>query len=58
MMTFEEEKMQVASEDLRATEKMCEGDSAGVIETIKNKIKKNVSLIPGTSHSQDRRLSN
>ncbi|KAM9501125.1 tetratricopeptide repeat protein 39C-like [Clarias gariepinus] len=41
MMTFEEEKMQVASEDLRATEKMCEGDSAGVIETIKNKIKKN-----------------
>ncbi|XP_062850490.1 tetratricopeptide repeat protein 39C-like [Trichomycterus rosablanca] len=42
MMTFEEEKMQVASEDLRATEKLCECDSAGVIETIKNKIRKSV----------------
>ncbi|XP_026769909.2 tetratricopeptide repeat protein 39C isoform X1 [Pangasianodon hypophthalmus] len=41
MMTFEEEKMQVACEDLRATERLCECDSAGVIETIKNKIKKN-----------------
>ncbi|XP_017326821.1 tetratricopeptide repeat protein 39C isoform X2 [Ictalurus punctatus] len=41
MMTFEEEKMQVACEDLRATERLCESDSGGVIETIKNKIKKN-----------------
>ncbi|XP_056149477.1 tetratricopeptide repeat protein 39C-like [Lampris incognitus] len=40
MMTFEEEKMQVAFEDLKATEKICERDNAGVIETIKNKIKK------------------
>ncbi|KAJ8278106.1 hypothetical protein GJAV_G00083880 [Gymnothorax javanicus] len=40
MMTFEEEKMQTACEDLRATEKLCESD-ASVIETIKNKIKKN-----------------
>ncbi|KAI4905528.1 hypothetical protein NFI96_012443 [Prochilodus magdalenae] len=42
MMTFEEEKMQVACEDLRATERLCECDSAGVIETIKNKIRKSV----------------
>ncbi|KAG9334348.1 hypothetical protein JZ751_008234 [Albula glossodonta] len=42
MMTFEEEKMQTACEDLRATEKLCESDNSGVIETIKNKIKKNV----------------
>ncbi|XP_066538086.1 tetratricopeptide repeat protein 39C-like isoform X2 [Hoplias malabaricus] len=40
MMTFEEEKMQVACEDLRATERLCECDSVGVIETIKNKIRK------------------
>uniref|UniRef100_A0A3B4CHU8 Tetratricopeptide repeat domain 39C n=1 Tax=Pygocentrus nattereri TaxID=42514 RepID=A0A3B4CHU8_PYGNA len=46
MMTFEEEKMQVAYEDLRATERLCECDSTGVIETIKNKIRKSVSL-PG-----------
>uniref|UniRef100_A0AAR2LT55 Tetratricopeptide repeat domain 39C n=1 Tax=Pygocentrus nattereri TaxID=42514 RepID=A0AAR2LT55_PYGNA len=42
MMTFEEEKMQVAYEDLRATERLCECDSTGVIETIKNKIRKSV----------------
>lgn len=42
MMTFEEEKMQVACEDLRATERLCECDGAGMIETIKNKFKKNV----------------
>ncbi|KAM4604593.1 tetratricopeptide repeat protein 39C-like isoform 2-T2 [Polymixia lowei] len=40
MMTFEEEKMQVAFEDLKATEKLCESDNTGVIETIKNKIKR------------------
>nr|XP_046215771.1 tetratricopeptide repeat protein 39C-like isoform X2 [Oncorhynchus gorbuscha] len=40
MMTFEEEKMQTAFDDLRATERLCERDNAGVIETIKNKIKK------------------
>ncbi|XP_035270311.1 tetratricopeptide repeat protein 39C-like [Anguilla anguilla] len=50
MMTFEEEKMQTACEDLRATEKLCESDNAGVIETIKNKIKKNVdSPRPGVT---------
>ncbi len=43
MMTFEEEKMQMACDDLRTTEKLCESDSAGVIETIRNKIKKSVS---------------
>lgn len=43
MMTFEEEKMQLACDDLKTTEKLCEGEEAGVIETIKNKIKKNVS---------------
>uniref|UniRef100_A0A6Q2YUW7 Tetratricopeptide repeat domain 39C n=1 Tax=Esox lucius TaxID=8010 RepID=A0A6Q2YUW7_ESOLU len=43
MMTFEEEKMQTAFDDLRATERLCEGDNAGVIETIKNKIRRNVS---------------
>uniref|UniRef100_A0A3B4TY45 Tetratricopeptide repeat domain 39C n=1 Tax=Seriola dumerili TaxID=41447 RepID=A0A3B4TY45_SERDU len=40
MMTFEEEKMQVAHEDLKATERMCESENTGVIETIKNKIKR------------------
>lgn len=43
MMTFEEEKMQMACDDLRTTEKLCESDNAGVIETIRNKIKKSVS---------------
>lgn len=49
MMTFEEEKMQTACDDLRTTEKLCESDNAGVIETIRNKIKKSVSgrLITG-----------
>ncbi|XP_066482175.1 tetratricopeptide repeat protein 39C [Tiliqua scincoides] len=42
MMTFEEEKMQLACDDLKATEKLCESEETGVIETIKNKIKKNV----------------
>lgn len=40
MMTFEEEKMQTALEDLKATERLCESDNSGVIETIKNKIKR------------------
>uniref|UniRef100_A0A8C6L2X1 Tetratricopeptide repeat domain 39C n=1 Tax=Nothobranchius furzeri TaxID=105023 RepID=A0A8C6L2X1_NOTFU len=40
VMTFEEEKMQMAFEDLKATEKLCESENAGVIETIKNKIKR------------------
>lgn len=44
MMTFEEEKMQMACDDLRTTEKLCESDSAGVLETIRNKIKKSVSI--------------
>uniref|UniRef100_A0A8C5N6F7 Tetratricopeptide repeat protein 39C-like n=1 Tax=Gouania willdenowi TaxID=441366 RepID=A0A8C5N6F7_GOUWI len=44
MMTFEEEKMQTACDDLRTTEKLCESDSAGVLETIRNKIKKSVSV--------------
>lgn len=43
MMTFEEEKMQMALEDLKATERLCESENAGVIETIKNKIKRGVS---------------
>lgn len=43
MMTFEEEKMQTACDDLKTTEKLCESD-VGVIETIRNKIKKSVSL--------------
>uniref|UniRef100_A0A3Q2FRS2 Tetratricopeptide repeat domain 39C n=1 Tax=Cyprinodon variegatus TaxID=28743 RepID=A0A3Q2FRS2_CYPVA len=43
MMTFEEEKMQMACDDLRTTEKLCESDSAGVLETLRNKIKKSVS---------------
>lgn len=43
MMTFEEEKMQMALEDLKATERLCESENAGVIETIKNKIKRSVS---------------
>ncbi|XP_038138276.1 tetratricopeptide repeat protein 39C-like [Cyprinodon tularosa] len=42
MMTFEEEKMQMACDDLRTTEKLCESDSAGVLETLRNKIKKSM----------------
>ncbi|XP_041704973.1 tetratricopeptide repeat protein 39C-like [Coregonus clupeaformis] len=42
MMTFEEEKMQTACDDLRTTEKLCESDNVGVIETIRNKIKKSL----------------
>ncbi|XP_010870156.1 tetratricopeptide repeat protein 39C [Esox lucius] len=42
MMTFEEEKMQTACDDLRTTEKLCESDNTGVIETIRNKIKKSL----------------
>lgn len=45
MMTFEEEKMQMAFEDLKATERLCESENAGVIETIKNKIKRSVSSL-------------
>lgn len=44
MMTFEEEKMQTACDDLKTTEKLCESDSVGVLETIRNKIKKSVSV--------------
>nr|XP_057923608.1 tetratricopeptide repeat protein 39C-like [Doryrhamphus excisus] len=40
MMTFEEEKMHLASEDLKATERLCENENAGVIETLKSKIKR------------------
>ncbi|XP_048869982.1 tetratricopeptide repeat protein 39C [Brienomyrus brachyistius] len=42
MMTFEDEKMQMACEDLKATEKLCESDGSGVIETIKNRIRKSM----------------
>ncbi|XP_030647605.1 tetratricopeptide repeat protein 39C [Chanos chanos] len=42
MMTFEEEKMQMACDDLKTTEKLCESDNVGVIETIRNKIKKSM----------------
>ncbi|KAG7258726.1 hypothetical protein CRUP_029787 [Coryphaenoides rupestris] len=42
MMTFEEEKMQTALEDLKATERLCESENGGVIETIKNKIKRSM----------------
>ncbi|XP_077413208.1 tetratricopeptide repeat protein 39C-like [Vanacampus margaritifer] len=40
VMTFEEEKMQQASEDLKATERLCENENAGVIQTLKNKMKR------------------
>lgn len=43
MMTFEEEKMQTAYDDLKATERLCERENIGVIETLKNKIKRSVS---------------
>ncbi|KAI9544692.1 Tetratricopeptide repeat protein 39C [Dissostichus eleginoides] len=42
MMTFEEEKMQMAFEDLKATERLCESENTGVIETIKNKLKRSM----------------
>lgn len=38
--------MQLACDDLKTTEKLCESEEAGVLETIKNKIKKNVSTTP------------
>lgn len=34
----------MACDDLRTTEKLCESDNTGVIETIRNKIKKSVSV--------------
>ncbi|CAG07615.1 unnamed protein product, partial [Tetraodon nigroviridis] len=43
MMTFEEEKMQMASEDLKATEKLCEAENVGVLKTFKNRMKRSVS---------------
>ncbi|XP_041698145.1 tetratricopeptide repeat protein 39C [Coregonus clupeaformis] len=49
MMTFEEEKMQMAFDDLRATERLCESDNAGVIETIKNKIRRSDSQRSGVA---------
>nr|XP_040126371.1 tetratricopeptide repeat protein 39C [Ictidomys tridecemlineatus] len=54
MMTFEEEKMQLACDDLKTTEKLCESEEAGVIETIKNKIKKNVDVRKSTPSMVDR----
>ncbi|XP_051467752.1 tetratricopeptide repeat protein 39C isoform X2 [Apus apus] len=54
MMTFEEEKMQLACDDLKATEKLCESEEAGVIETIKNKIKKNADGRKSTLSMIDR----
>ncbi|XP_013995743.2 tetratricopeptide repeat protein 39C isoform X1 [Salmo salar] len=47
MMTFEEEKMQMAFDDLRATERLCESDNTGVIETIKKKIRRSDSQRSG-----------
>lgn len=43
--------MQMACDDLRTTEKLCESDSAGVLETIRNKIKKSVSAKLWTIHT-------
>ncbi|XP_036679456.1 tetratricopeptide repeat protein 39C isoform X1 [Balaenoptera musculus] len=54
MMTFEEEKMQLACDDLKTTEKLCESEEIGVIETIKNKIKKNVDVRKSTPSMVDR----
>ncbi|XP_029498639.1 tetratricopeptide repeat protein 39C-like [Oncorhynchus nerka] len=49
MMTFEEEKMQMAFDDLRATERLCESDNTGVIETIKKKIRRSDSQRSGVA---------
>ncbi|XP_036177502.1 tetratricopeptide repeat protein 39C isoform X2 [Myotis myotis] len=54
MMTFEEEKMQLACDDLRTTEKLCESEEAGVIETIKNRIKKNADARKSAPSTVDR----
>ncbi|XP_062916614.1 tetratricopeptide repeat protein 39C isoform X3 [Mobula hypostoma] len=54
MMTFEDEKMQLACDDLKSTEKLCESNEAGVIETIRNKIKKNVDMQRPTAFDVDR----
>lgn len=54
MMTFEEEKMQLACEDLKATERLCDSEEAGVIETIKNKMKKNVDVRKTSQSMVDR----
>ncbi|XP_030069471.1 tetratricopeptide repeat protein 39C isoform X1 [Microcaecilia unicolor] len=54
MMTFEEEKMQMACDDLKTTERLCESEEMGVIETIKSKIKKNVTAGRSTQFMVDR----
>lgn len=51
MMTFEEEKMQMAFDDLRATERLCESDNTGVIETIKKKIRRSVGEVQHNTHT-------
>lgn len=43
--------MQTASEDLKATEKLCEAENAGVLKTIKNKIKRSVSHLRTHTHT-------
>ncbi|XP_077580135.1 tetratricopeptide repeat protein 39C-like [Stigmatopora nigra] len=40
MMTFEEENMHLASKDLKATERLCESENSGVIQSLKNKMKR------------------
>uniref|UniRef100_A0AAY5EJV2 Tetratricopeptide repeat domain 39C n=1 Tax=Electrophorus electricus TaxID=8005 RepID=A0AAY5EJV2_ELEEL len=56
MMTFEEEKMKLACEDLHATEKLCEGTAPGVLQTIKSKIRKSVSVSGCSWHRRIQRL--
>uniref|UniRef100_A0A3P9HS84 Tetratricopeptide repeat domain 39C n=1 Tax=Oryzias latipes TaxID=8090 RepID=A0A3P9HS84_ORYLA len=54
MMTFEEEKMQMAFQSLKATEKLCESANIGVIETIKSKIKGNMDAQRSGTAAVDR----
>uniref|UniRef100_A0A3P9KQH9 Tetratricopeptide repeat domain 39C n=1 Tax=Oryzias latipes TaxID=8090 RepID=A0A3P9KQH9_ORYLA len=54
MMTFEEEKMQMAFQSLKATEKLCESANIGVIETIKSKIKGNTDAQRSGTAAVDR----
>uniref|UniRef100_A0A8V5GBK3 Uncharacterized protein n=1 Tax=Melopsittacus undulatus TaxID=13146 RepID=A0A8V5GBK3_MELUD len=51
---FYHSKVFLACDDLKATEKLCESEEAGVIETIKNKIKKNVDGRKSTLSMIDR----
>ncbi|XP_078450407.1 tetratricopeptide repeat protein 39C [Lampetra planeri] len=54
LMTFEEEKLHTASEDLRSTERLCGADEVGVIDAIKSKMKKSAEDAKPSPTLEDR----